>query len=168
MKLLARDAESLTFELDRRERELIVFLLQRYPVRNPADAQIASPADREAMAEEQRMLTEGLTAEQQENRLKVTEFIRTRLTPPPGRERSAAGGPATPARSLHPLRVTLVEVDWLLRVVNDVRVGCWERLGRPDEMRMNPELLGAAHITDFTAMELGGLVQSLLLHALEE
>ncbi len=151
MKLLKSDAEALTFELDRRERELMVFLLRRYPVLDPAWHQIASPGDRAALAAEQEMLTESMTAEQVENRGRVEKFIESRLDI----DRQA------------PVRITRVEAEWLLRVINDVRVGCWVRLGAPDESAMHTPALAARSVTDYTAMELGGLVQSILLAALD-
>ena len=161
MKLLTRDAESLTFELDRRERELLAFLLGRYPALDPSYHQSAAPNDRDALAEAQQMLTESMTAEQQENRRRAAAFVRTRLTVP------APPAPGSPAPSRLSLRITLTEVDWLLRVVNDVRVGCWVRLGCPEEDALRAPMLAARNVTDYTAMELGGLVQSLLLAALE-
>ncbi len=151
MKLLKSDAEALTFELDRRERELMVFLLRRYPVLDPAWHQIASPGDRAALAAEQAMLTESMTEEQLANRRKVERFIGSHLD----LERQG------------PVRITRLEADWLLRVINDVRVGSWVRLGAPDEAAMHTPELAARSMPDYTAMELGGLVQSVLLAALD-
>ena len=47
-----------------------------------------------------------------------------------------------------------------------MRVGCWVRLGCPDESEMHTPTLAARNVTDYTAMELGGLIQSVLLAAL--
>src|SRR5689334_13376937 len=147
MKLLRRDAETLTFVLERPERELLTFLLRRYPVLDPAYHQLAAPADRDAWADAQRLLTETMTAEQQENRRRAEEFIRTRLTAPPTPAAPAPAPAPTPTPTPTPTpageaeateknldppsaapflwRISLAEADWLLRVVNDVRVGCW-------------------------------------------
>lgn len=151
MKLLKCDAEALTFELDRRERELMVFLLRRYPVLDPAWHQIASPGDRAALTAEQEMLTESMTADQVENRREVERFIERHMN----------------LDGQGPVRITRLEADWLLRVINDVRVGSWVRLGAPDESAMHTPELAARSVTDYTAMELGGLVQSVLLAALD-
>jgi hypothetical protein len=165
MRFLSRDTESVTFELDRRELELLTFLLRRYPVRDPAYPQLASPNEREALADEQRMLTESLTAEQEENRGKVAEFIRTRLTPPASTPPGSSGS----APFEFSVRISFAEVDWLLRVINDVRVGCWVRLGCPEEQSLHlpPLSFSLSKVTDFAAMELGGVVLGVLLEALE-
>lgn len=182
MRLLHRDVEGLAFELHPRERELVVFLLQRYPVLDPAYHQIATPEDRDAFTAEQQLLTECVTADQQANRQRIQEFIRTRLTPPPVKSTQPApkkpastsdapaspeAGPSASARNTR-LQLTYEEADWLLRMFNEVRVGAWVRLGRPGENEMHTPELAARGAADYATMELGGLLQSILLRALDD
>jgi hypothetical protein len=182
MRLLHRDAQGLAFELHPRERELVVFLLQRYPVLDPSYHQIATPEDRDAFTAEQQLLTECVTADQQANRQRIQEFIRTRLTPPPlephqpapkalpptsDASASPEPGRSQPARETR-LPLTYEEADWLLRMFNEVRVGAWVRLGRPGEGEMHTPELAARGAADYATMELGGLLQSILLRALDD
>ncbi len=171
MKLRRRDALALVFELDRRECEVLGYLLRRYPVLDPQWHQIARPEHLGALKAEQEMLTEAMTAEQSSNRRRVAIFIKERLggggddeAELTGDGSSGKGGGTRASRRI--VRIPREEADWLLQVINDVRVGSWVRLGCPEEAAMHTPALAAKSITDYTAMEIGGLVQSLLLEAL--
>lgn len=161
MRLLQRDEASVTFELERREREVLIFLLRRYPVLDPGWHRIAAPSESERWAAEQEMLTEAMTAAQRENRSRLKRFIAAQLAPPSAEEVDEA------AAAPRAVRLTLEEVEWLLQMINDVRVGSWVRLGCPEESAMHTPDLAARGMTEYTAMEIGGLVQSILLTVLD-
>jgi hypothetical protein len=158
MRLVDRNDQSLTFDLPPRERELLVFLMRRYPVLDPGYHKIASSSQGDSLNAEQQFLTDSMTEEQNANRQRIDQFIRTRLTPE---------NPDSSATDLL-LKLTFAEADWLLRIINDVRVGCWVRLGKPDSDELHSSETASRHVTDFAAMELGGLVQHILLEALQE
>ena len=157
MRLVERNEQSLTFDLPQRERELLVFLLRRYPVLDPGYHKISQAPEAASLESEQQFLTESMSADQTANRQRVDQFIKGRLTP----DHSEADSTAVLR-----LIVSLAEADWLLRTINDVRVGCWVRLGQPDTSDLRSPEVATRHVTDFAAMELGGLVQSILLEAL--
>jgi hypothetical protein len=61
---------------------------------------------------------------------------------------------------------TVTELDWLLQVLNDIRVGSWLRLGSPaDPHRLE---LTKNNWDDFVALEFCGFMQSVLLRSLNE
>ena len=64
------------------------------------------------------------------------------------------------------LRFTLMapEMEWLLQVLNDVRVGSWLALGEPEELEI-PEV-NQTNAPYVLAMESAGYFQSALLDAL--
>ena len=62
------------------------------------------------------------------------------------------------------LTLTSAEIEWLLQVLNDVRVGCWLTLGEP-EPGEEPEV-SEENARYLIAMELCGLFESELLSAL--
>jgi hypothetical protein len=64
------------------------------------------------------------------------------------------------------LTLTNVEIDWLLQVLNDIRVGLWLKLGSPDQ---EVEFLGTKpeEVRDHSLMQLAGHFQSFLLYSLE-
>jgi hypothetical protein len=63
-------------------------------------------------------------------------------------------------------RMTLspADMEWLLQVLNDIRIGSWVRLGSPEERLEKLTLKTAPH---FWAMEMSGYFQSRLLEALD-
>jgi hypothetical protein len=154
MRLYREPGDKLKFVINREEREVVVFLLGRYPVLDPSYHQLSQPAHREALAAEQALLTEHLTEDQQSNRRRIAEFIQNRLPDP---------DPQAPPL---PVIVTLAEADWLLRIVNDIRVGCWVRLGRPESDELHLPSAAGHSAGDYAAMELSGLIQMVLLEAI--
>ena len=62
------------------------------------------------------------------------------------------------------LSLSPAEVEWLLQVLNDIRVGSWVILGSPEE---KPAELNATTAPHFLAMEMAGYFQMQLLEALE-
>jgi len=59
------------------------------------------------------------------------------------------------------------ELEWLLKILNDVRVGSWIILGSP-EQGMEFKLLNEKTAPDFWAMEMSGQFQMRFLEALEK
>jgi len=58
------------------------------------------------------------------------------------------------------------EVERLLQVLNDVRIGSWIRLGSP-EKRIDLSMITEKNARDYLALELSGEFQGMLLAALE-
>jgi len=61
---------------------------------------------------------------------------------------------------------TIAEIEWLLQILNDVRVGSWLSLGSPDE-ELELSLLNAKTAPHFWTMQLAGEFEMRLLKALE-
>jgi hypothetical protein len=68
-----------------------------------------------------------------------------------------------PAETGARLSLSPAEVEWVLQVLNDVRVGSWIILGSPDEKRTELNERTAPH---FAAMETAGYFEAQLLEAL--
>ena len=56
-------------------------------------------------------------------------------------------------------------MEWLLQVINDVRVGCWVKLGRPELEPVRRKKLTADEARTMSALELSGFFQMVLLGA---
>ena len=156
MKFLSRQGNSLEFELSVREGQALRFVLGRYPSLDPAYHQIARPGTGTPLQDEQQLLVEAMSETQRENRRLLESFLARRL--------HSADNPAP--RAAWRLTLTLADADWLLEVLNDVRMGAWVRLGCPEPGRATLPKSGAQALADFSAMEVAGHLQTVLLEAL--
>lgn len=155
MKLVsAHEKEVFIFELSSRERALLGTVLQHYPLLNPDHHRLTKGRSKtKELVESQALLVEAMTEQKAAGKKAVTEFLRDENWP----------------RVSHAFHLTLIaeEMEWFLQVLNDVRVGSWVKLGKPDpEHGIQPELK-MENLTYLRAMELSGLFQSVLLAALK-
>ena len=150
MRLVRATKTRLYFHLGRREERLLRQVLKLYP-RVPSAHHALSKSDwlpnREA---NQRLLDEALA----EQRAECKQQIAALLADPRRLAHTETGG----RLSLSP-----AEVEWVLQVLNDIRVGSWIILGAP-EQRL-PEL-NETTAPNFLAMEMAGYFQAQLLEAL--
>lgn len=149
MNLIRSTKERFQFRLGRREKQALLDLLKLYPCL-PAAHQPLSKGGGLPIAETgQGLLDEALAEQRQENRRRLQALLAE-----PGRFQEQQSGWRF---SLSP-----AEVEWLLQVLNDIRVGSWVRLGSP-ESRLRR--LDEKTIPHYWAMELSGQFQIELLEA---
>ena len=58
--------------------------------------------------------------------------------------------------------------EWLLQIINDVRVGSWVELGSPDDLDAAEQQVGEESARHLALMELAGMFQSVLLMGTED
>ena|ERR1041385_3300780 len=150
MKLLRANPDQFVFQIGQRERGMLAEVLRMYPLVPPAHYHLA-PSGQPAEGDTQRLLDEALAEQRRENREKVQAMLDA-----PGRFRETSRGLE--------LNISPAQIEWLLQVLNDVRVGCWLQLGEPDDVELPPLERPAALY--WVAMEFCGLWESLLLAAL--
>jgi hypothetical protein len=154
VKLIKADGDRLVFQIGKREQRILLEVLKFYPVL-PAQYQPLSRGAVPAIAEEnQRLLDEAITEQRQQNRKQLDEL----LNDPHWFQEHEEG-----------YRFTLspVQTEWLLQVLNDVRVGSWLILGSPDEPHSKTIKMTDRNSHYLWAMEMGGYFQYRLLEALE-
>ena len=124
----------------------------RFGARFPQVRAALAALDPAKVAADQRMLEEALAAQKAESRRRLDAWLEQHARP------------GAPARS-GPLRFSAADLDWLLQVLNDIRVGSWLRLGSPDD----PESISLTkhNWRDFVALQFCGLLQSVVLNTLE-
>ncbi len=139
----------MLFGLSRQEKDLLVALLKLYP-RIPTAYQ---PLSRSSRPEEsnQQLLDESLA----EHRAVTRKQLETLLTDPKRLAETKTGWRLALARG---------DVEWLLQVLNDIRVGSWAILGSPEECAAP---LSAATLQHIWAMDVAGAFQMELLELLE-
>ena len=151
MKLLRTDKDDCVFQLGQREKQLLLVTLQLYPLVPAAHHRLSKEGQGPNAEDNQRLLEAALAEQREENRNQVLAMLSE-----PKRFRETDGG----------FELTLVpaQIEWLLQVLNDVRVGSWLALGEPepDEEPSVTELNAKYHI----ALQVCGMFQSGLLAAL--
>jgi hypothetical protein len=149
MKLLRSARGRLVFHLSRRERPLLLAVLERYPCIPPAHHRLSRKAPTADADANQQLLEEALA----EHRAERLQQLRALLADPKrwrelptGAELTLSGG----------------DLEWLLQVLNDVRVGSWVLLGSPERP---VEVVNEETTPYLWAMEVAGFFQMQLLHA---
>ena len=150
MRLLRSEGDDLLFQISRREKVLLLELLKLYPLVPPAHHRINDSPPTPDTEGNQQLLEEAIAEHRNENKEQLQALLQQ-----PNRFQQADGGEV--------LRLNPSELEWLLQVLNDVRVGSWLLLGSPDEnkgKRLRLNLQNARHLW---AMELAGHFQAALL-----
>jgi hypothetical protein len=151
MKLVQATQHRLVFHLGQREKRSLLHILKLYPA-VPSGHHVLSKSGRVPQREaNQRLLDEALAEQRAENKRQLEALLAD-----PRRFQATETG----AR----LELSPTEAEWLLQVLNDIRVGSWVILGSPGE---RPAELNAINAPHFLAMEMAGHYQMQLLEALQ-
>lgn len=150
MKLIEAKDGLFIFHIAKRERVLLTHVLKMFPVGSEPVGPISKSGDAEKLAEYEASLAEALAEQRAEHKRLMDAFLGEQ-----GRFAEVKGG--------FQVRLTTVQMDWLLRVLNEVRVGTWMKLGRPEELA---PLVLAGQLDGVVAMEICAFFQSRLLEAL--
>jgi len=153
VKFIQARQDQLFFEIGRRERSLLGEILQLYPLVSPAHHRLSKTAAAGQLKEHQRLLEESLAAQRAENRKNVRAMLDE-----PGRFRTAPPG--------FRLKITRTETEWLLQVLNDVRVGSWIALGSPDTEAGEKIPLNEQTSPYIRSIEIAGAFEAVFLDAL--
>lgn len=151
MRLVEAKDGLFVFRVSRRERALLTHALKLFPVGSGPVAPLSKSGDEQKLAEHERSLEEALAEQRKEHKRLLDAFL-------------GEQGRFAEDKSGFRLRLTTAQVDWLLRVLNEVRVGLWMKLGRPEELA---PLVLAGQLDAVVAMEICALFQSRLLAALD-
>lgn len=155
MRLLHAADGRLAFQFRRGEMEILRELRSLYPLVPAAHHQLSKTAGE--LRDAQQLLDEALAERRQENKRQLDRWLND-----PQR--------FVPSEKGHTVRLqlTTAEADWLLQVINDIRVGSWLRLGSPDPHAERKLVLTEENARYFWAMELCGAFEMLLLRALDQ
>ena len=151
MKLLRTGKTGFVFQLGRRERQLLLETLDLYPLVPVSHHRLTRKDDNVQPDENQRLLEESLAEQRRGNREQVQAMLDK-----PHRFRQVKDG--------FEFVLAHTELEWLLQVLNDVRVGSWLALGEP-EQGAEPAVT-KKNARYLIAMEVSGMFQSFLLAAL--
>jgi hypothetical protein len=151
VKLLRVENERYFFRLGHDEKALFEFLLRLYPVIPSTHQALSKSAANKD--ENQRLLDEALAEQRKENKQHVETLLKDT-------------GHFKETESHIEMNLTAGEIEWLLQVLNDVRVGHWILLGSPEEHpRFDPDAENAAYVL---TMGFAGTFQMDLLMAIKD
>ena len=151
MILIRQDKDAFVFQLAAREKLLLLELLKGYPQMPPAQRVVSKSKQLPDQATSQRLLDEALAEQHAENRRQVHRLVNDAKL-------------WKEAQKYWQLKLSPSELEWMLQVLNDIRVGSWVQLGSPDEWS---EMITPERAPRIWRMELAGAFQMGFLHALE-
>lgn len=151
MRLQPAGDNRCLLELGAREKELLLALLKRYPCIPPAHQRLSKAGAGANLQSAQRLLDDALAEQRARNKRQVQALFAD-----PGRWTAMEGG--------WKLSVSTSEIEWLLQVLNDVRIGSWLALGCPEQ---RVDTLTEENAPHLWAMEMSGSMEMALLHLLE-
>lgn len=153
MKLLRTTDEAIAFSLTATERDVLDQILDLYPLVPAAHQPLSQSLQGEPAAEAQRLLDEALTEQRSHHKARVKTWLADEK-----RFRRTKSG--------YTLTVRRDDAEWLLQVLNDIRVGSWLLLGSPED-RQEPGDVDPKLNRIWAAMEISGMFEMFILHGLE-
>lgn len=151
MILIGHDKDAFVFQLASREKLLLLELLKAYPQTPPSQRLVSKSTQLPDQPTSQRLLDEALAEQRTENKRKLHTLLND-----PHRWQ---------AQQNHwHLRLSSSDLEWMLQVLNDIRVGTWVELGSPEQWS---EMISPEKTPHVWKMELAGAFQMAFLHALE-
>jgi hypothetical protein len=151
MKLLRKGNDKFVFHLEKTDYPMLRAVLDRYPVIPSAH----QPLSRSSSQNEtnQRLLDEALAEQRQENKRQLQTLLADQ-----DRFKETTHG-------WH-LTLSSADIEWLLQVLNDIRIGSWILLGAPEQdlwnLPLNEETTPHALM-----MEMADYFEMQLLEAIE-
>lgn len=153
MKLLRATQKKFQFEIDRTEKHLLFHVLKLYPAVPASHHRLSKDRHIPNRDENQHLLDEALKAQRIEQRKQIESLLKD-----PHRFVEFEDG--------YRISFTREEIEWLLQVLNDVRVGSWIALGSPDQQAEFKKRLTKQAIPHLMAMDVAGFFETNFLHAI--
>jgi hypothetical protein len=152
MKFVQANHEGYGFEFNLREKQLFCKVLSLYPL-IPSDHHQLSRAAKPADGENQKLLEESLAAHREEARKMV---------------RSLINNPRSFLARGHSFRwaASRAEMESILQVLNDVRVGSWLALGSPNLQTAKNAAATRENEKHYWAMDIAGGFEMIFIAAL--
>jgi hypothetical protein len=151
VNLIRSTKQQFQFRLGRREKQVLLGLLNLYPCLPAAHQPLSKSGGLPGQETGQGLLDEALAEQRQENRRQLQALLAD-----PGRFQEQETG--------WRLSLSPADLEWLLQVLNDIRVGSWVLLGSPEEQLVGLDEKTAPH---YWAMEMSGQFQMQFLEAMQ-
>ena len=150
MRLVEANPQRTVIELSETEWTFFQELLHRYPLVPNEERELTRQSEGDEFDADTELLRTNLEDLTATNQKRLHEWLHNPAT-------------FTQSGDHGNLTIQASDRDWLLQILNDLRVGSWQQLGRPDTTAINELELGAKNFRALWCMELTGLLQSFLL-----
>ena len=150
MKFVKADKGKYSFQIAKTEREVLFNLVELYPLIPVSHQRLTKFEDR---PDDQQLLEESLDEQRKKNRAEIQKMLKAK-----SRFRENKKG--------YRFSLKAEQVEWLLQVFNDLRVGSWLALGSPDGLEQTIAALNENNTQYFWTMELATEFQVALLNAM--
>ena len=152
MNLKRTGKSGFVFHLSGREKQILLHTIQLYPLVPATHHRLSKTASAQS-EENQRLLEESLAQHRTEKRQQLEALLKKAAR-------------LKKVNRTFRLRLKKAELEWLLQVFNDIRVGSWLALGEPDQDK--PPEITPENFRYAVALEVCGAFQSVMLAALGE
>jgi len=153
MRLLRVQKVKIVFSLSLVEQRIFLEILRLYPLVPASHQTLSKTLKGRQGVEAQHMLDEALAEQRAKHKSELDKWLQAK-----GRFRRTKAGCN--------LYIRHADAEWLLQILNDIRIGSWLLLGSPDD-RIEPEEIDPEFHRIWAAMEVSGMFQMALLHAME-
>ena len=150
MKFIKSERGRFHFQIGVKERDLLFEILRVYPAIPPAHHRLSKSEEK---PEDQELLDAALAEQRMQHKQQVTAMLKAK-----SRFRKNKSG--------WRFSIAAGQMEWLLQVLNDVRVGSWLALGSPGGPVEILAALNDRTSPHFWAMEISGHFQATLLAAM--
>ena len=149
---IRRTEEGLTFLLGARETRLVLSTLKLYPRMPVSHHQLSKSEKIPDGQAAQALLDDAVREQRRANRRELEKLLND-----PERFAKTKSGSR--------LKLSYSDAEWLLQVLNDIRVGSWVLLGSP-ELKFDPESIAPEELKLYWEMELAGMLEMQLISAM--
>jgi hypothetical protein len=151
VRQLKATSRAWTFALTDREREFLLAVLRAYPVLPPDYQPLSRDSADRVSPEDLHLLHDALAEQRGAHQARLRRWLRS-------------GSRFRPCEQEWQFNLARTDLDWMLQVLNDIRVGHWLKLGCPEDIH-DPESLLRQDPAAFFYMEAAGMFQMQFLQA---
>lgn len=152
MRVFEKTDSALVLELGLAETDFLKQILADYPLVADESRRFSTFADANEVRENAQLLQSSLRQHTQSNRAKLRAWLASTETWKPFADRTL-------------LFLKTEDCSWFLQILNDLRIGSWQKLNRPDPEELASIELNQENAYPLLVMEVSGLLQTLILNA---
>lgn len=153
MRVFEKTDSALVLELGLAETDFLKQILADYPLVADESRRFSAFADANEVRENVQLLQSSLHEHTQSNRAKLRAWLASTETWKPFADRTL-------------LFLKTEDCSWFLQILNDLRIGSWQKLDCPNPEEFDSVELNRENAHPLLAMKISGFLQTLILNAL--